>query len=192
MRKLPVLLLCLILSSCVESEDEVSGPGAAEGLDDHTEFVGRPVGSQSPAAPRVRKASRDSSAPPRSARREEPPPVWQPVTKGPRPQMLFFTAEWCMFCHQMASEAFNDPTVIRLAQSFQCVWVDADQEPQAVQRYSVESFPTVVFVGPSGEELLRVQGKQQPAQFARLMQQALARANRQESAARSESVGYER
>ena len=38
-----------------------------------------------------------------------------------RPCLLFFTAEWCTYCHQMEETAFVDPKIKQLAEQFVCV-----------------------------------------------------------------------
>ncbi len=63
-----------------------------------------------------------------------------------KPMLVFFTAEWCHFCHQMADEAFTSPQVVTLAQQFVCVLVDADREPEVCRQFRVQAFPTVQFV----------------------------------------------
>jgi thiol:disulfide interchange protein len=88
-----------------------------------------------------------------------------------KPMLVFFTAEWCHFCHKMAQEALADVQVVRLAEQFVCVVVDADAEPDACQKLRVEYFPTVQFLSPRGVTLNRVVG-QQPAQEVLLAMRA--------------------
>src|SRR5580692_7898231 len=52
-----------------------------------------------------------------------------------KPLLLFFTAKWCHFCHQMAGEAFTDPQVVNLSERFICVVVDADSQPGICQQF---------------------------------------------------------
>src|SRR5262245_51783330 len=39
------------------------------------------------------------------------------VAQG-KPMLLFFTATWCKFCHELADEAFNNPQIVSLADRF--------------------------------------------------------------------------
>ncbi len=95
-----------------------------------------------------------------------------------KPVMLFFTAPWCTYCHQMADEAFTDAQIVALADRFTCVLVDADEEPQVCQYYGVRGFPTVQFLAASGQPLSRVVGKQPPHQLLLEMHSALQEVTR--------------
>jgi thiol:disulfide interchange protein len=89
------------------------------------------------------------------------------------PVMLFFTAEWCHFCHQMAEDAFTNPQVVGLSDRFVCVLVDADAEPEVCKRFRVQGFPTVQFLTPTGAPLNRLIGKKPSHQVMMAMQTAL-------------------
>jgi len=91
------------------------------------------------------------------------------------PCLLFFTAEWCTFCHQMEATAFADPTIGDLAKNFVCVLVDADQEPKICQEYAIRGYPTVQFLAADGRRLHRLVGRQSTPKLAAGMQAALER-----------------
>ncbi len=80
-----------------------------------------------------------------------------------QPVLLFFTAEWCKYCHQLADEVLSLPRNPRLARSFQCVQIDADAQPELCKQYGVTGFPTLICLGPQGQLTARLVGKQSPA-----------------------------
>jgi uncharacterized protein YyaL (SSP411 family) len=90
-----------------------------------------------------------------------------------KPMMLFFTASWCKYCHQMADEAFTHPQVVRLSGQFVCVLVDADHEGDVCRQFGVGSYPTIQFLSPRGVPLARVVGKQPGPQIMTAMESAL-------------------
>ncbi|MEX2119532.1 MAG: thioredoxin family protein [Pirellulales bacterium] len=90
-----------------------------------------------------------------------------------RPMLVFFTADWCTYCHQMADEVFTQDQVIRLAGQFVCVLVDADAEPEVCGTFQVKGYPTVQFLSPRGVPLNRVTGKQPGHELVMAMQTAL-------------------
>lgn len=90
-----------------------------------------------------------------------------------KPMLLFFTAEWCHFCHQMADEAFTHPQVVSLSQHFVCVLVDADAEPGVCRQFQVTGYPTIQFLSPRGVPLERIVGKKPGHQLMMAMQAAL-------------------
>ncbi|QDT00064.1 thioredoxin family protein [Adhaeretor mobilis] len=92
-----------------------------------------------------------------------------------RPILLFFTADWCTYCHQMEDDAFRDPRVQSLANQFTCIMIDADAEPQVCQRYSVTGFPTIKLFSPTGQALQTLKGKQTSEQLLQGMNAALQR-----------------
>ncbi len=92
-----------------------------------------------------------------------------------KPCLLFFTAEWCTFCHQMEATAFADPTIGELAKQFVCVLVDADREPGVCRDFAIDGYPTVQFLAADGRRLHRLVGRQSTPQLATGMQAALER-----------------
>ncbi len=90
-----------------------------------------------------------------------------------KPMMLFFTASWCHYCHQMEAEAFTFPQAVKLAGQFTCVLIDADAEAAVCQMFHVRGYPTIQFVSPGGAPLNRIVGKQPGQQLVMEMQAAL-------------------
>lgn len=77
-----------------------------------------------------------------------------------KPMLLFFTAEWCKYCHQMANEVLVQDAVVELSRNFVCVLVDADAEPDVCRKFEVRGFPTIQFVSARGARLNHITGKQ--------------------------------
>lgn len=90
-----------------------------------------------------------------------------------KPLLVFFTANWCDYCHQMADEALLDPKVVRLGRQFICVRVDADSEQTVCQQLQVPAYPTLLFLSPRGVPLERVVGKRAGHEVLMAMQSAL-------------------
>ncbi len=91
------------------------------------------------------------------------------------PCLLFFTAQWCTYCHQMEATAFQDRSVGKLAKQFVCVLVDADREPAVCQEYAIDGFPTILFLAADGRPLHRLVGRQPTPELISGMQAALQR-----------------
>src|SRR5215469_10283568 len=100
-------------------------------------------------------------------------PGYQAARRQQKPMMIFFTAQWCTYCRQMANEAFLQEVVVSLSRQFVCVLVDADAEPAACREFGVRSFPTIQFVSARGVRLNRLVGKQPPQELIAQMQAAL-------------------
>jgi thioredoxin-related protein len=90
-----------------------------------------------------------------------------------KPMLLFFTAEWCRYCHKMAADAFINPDVCQLADHFICVEIDADAEPEVCSHFAVQGYPTVLFISPTGTPLNRLVGQKPGRQLLSAMQSAL-------------------
>lgn len=93
--------------------------------------------------------------------------------KHGKPLLLFFTADWCRYCHQMADGAFKQKPVVKLSDRFVCVLIDADREQELCQQLEVRMFPTVLFVSADGAALGRITGKQPSHKLVIEMQSAL-------------------
>lgn len=99
-----------------------------------------------------------------------------------KPMLVFFTAEWCTYCHQMEADAFKQDSVISLSKQFVCILVDADCEPNVCRDFRVKGYPTIQFLSPRGVPLNRVTGKQPGAQLVMQMQAALQAVARRDGA----------
>lgn len=77
-----------------------------------------------------------------------------------RPMVIDFTAEWCGACQRLSRETFNDPGVASEAARFTPIRVDAtttdDRVAGYMERYEVLGLPTVVIIGPDGQERARL------------------------------------
>ncbi len=104
-----------------------------------------------------------------------------------KPMLLFFTAEWCHFCHQMADEAFTHPQVVSLSEHFVCILVDADAEHDVCRQFQVTGYPTIQFLSPRGVPLERIVGKKPGHQLMMAMQAALQNVARRDDAAEEAS-----
>jgi thioredoxin-related protein len=98
---------------------------------------------------------------------------YEKALRDGKPMFVFFTAEWCNFCHQMAEEAFTHPQVVALSGHFVCILVDADAEPEVCKQFHVQGYPTIQFLSPRGVPMNRIKGKQPGAQLITAMQAAL-------------------
>lgn len=104
---------------------------------------------------------------------------YQRAQQENKPMLVFFTAQWCSFCHQMEAEAFTDGQVVHLATQFVCILVDADRESKVCEEFRVRGYPTIQFLSARGVPLNRLTGKRPAVQLVSQMQAALmAIANR--------------
>jgi thiol:disulfide interchange protein len=105
----------------------------------------------------------------------------QAASEG-KPMLVFFTAGWCKFCHQMADEAFTHPQVVNLSGHFVCILIDADAEPAVCRQFQVTGFPTIQFLSARGTPLERIVGKKPGHQVMMAMQAALQNVARNDDA----------
>lgn len=93
--------------------------------------------------------------------------------KADLPMLVFFTAKWCSYCHQMEQDAFADNAVATLAKRFVCVLVDADAEPEVCEKFALGGLPTIQFMTSHGVPLNRVTGRRPAEQILSQMEDAL-------------------
>ena len=60
------------------------------------------------------------------------------ATEKNLPCLLFFTAEWCTYCHDMQETAFTNAAVGDLAQGFVCVEIDGNRHEDILPTLSSE------------------------------------------------------
>lgn len=184
-----ILALFLIFSGC-----DVKQSTPPQGSD-HVGGAPRPIGDLSATSP-FSPAVQDAPIAP--AKPKPPARVtfvsnfqegYEIAQHDGKPMLLFFTAEWCKFCHQMADEAFIDGQVVTLADRFVCVMIDADVEGDVCRHFRVRQYPTLQFVSHEGAALHRMVGKRPSQEVVAGMHaalQALARAESDNRMARAE------
>lgn len=97
-----------------------------------------------------------------------------------RPVMLDFYADWCVSCKEMEHSTFTDPEVIAALRRAVLLRADVtsdDRDDRALlAHFGIYGPPTIAFYGPNGRERrsLRVVGYMKPAQFASVVQRAMA------------------
>ncbi len=70
-----------------------------------------------------------------------------------------FYTDWCSWCRRLESEVLTDRQVREQLDRLVAVRLDAEGDGRAdAQEFNIESYPTMVFLGPDGEELERIVG----------------------------------
>ena len=72
--------------------------------------------------------------------------------------MIDFTAKWCAACRELERGPFSNTKVIKAASKLQRFRVDGtnQNDPRvqaAVKKFSVQGFPTVIFLDANGKEI---------------------------------------
>ena len=65
--------------------------------------------------------------------------------------MIFFWAEWCVYCDLLRKEVFSDPKVHEVFdRDFLAVSVNIEKDPELAVKYKARALPTLVFLNPDG------------------------------------------
>jgi thioredoxin:protein disulfide reductase len=96
-----------------------------------------------------------------------------------KPVIIDFGADWCIPCRRLDEDTFHDPRVTEQLKSFVAVKADLTREsdPKITalkSQYDVHGVPTIVFIGPDGQERrdLRQLEFVPPDEFLELMKKA--------------------
>ena len=93
-----------------------------------------------------------------------------------RPLLVHFHAKWCGPCQIMNREVLSDPSVLRqLEASVIAVKIDADEHPDLIQRFGIQSLPTDLFLDPSGMVLEQTSGLRERDRYVSLIARVDAR-----------------
>jgi thioredoxin-like negative regulator of GroEL len=94
--------------------------------------------------------------------------------KSGRPAMVDIWAVWCVPCKEMDKTTYVDPNVVRGAERFVPLKVDADVKTSFIERYDVDAYPTLLFLDGDGREITRWRGAIDAATLSGLMDKVLA------------------
>jgi thiol:disulfide interchange protein DsbD len=75
-----------------------------------------------------------------------------------KPAMLYFTADWCAPCVELKKYVFSDKRVAVASRRLVNVYIEVDQNYDALATYKVRGIPTIFFVSPAGEIISRYAG----------------------------------
>lgn len=89
--------------------------------------------------------------------------------------MIDAMASWCGPCKLMDAQAFQHPKFKELAKDFVLLKVDADIDKGFARKYSIDAFPSVIFVNKEGKEVHRFVGYSSPEQVFGEMKTALSK-----------------
>jgi len=91
-----------------------------------------------------------------------------------KPLMIDFYTDWCGWCKKLDETAYRDSKVVELSKKFVCLKLDGDREgAEAVKKYRIRGYPTILFLNSSGEEVERVVGYREAADFEGVMREVL-------------------
>ena len=99
-----------------------------------------------------------------------PEPVASALTtarEAGRLLLVDFYADWCGPCQVMETRVLTDAEVRKALEGFQTLKLDTDKYPEPSRGYRVVGLPTLLVLGPDGEELYRHEGPIEPAKLAR-------------------------
>lgn len=92
-----------------------------------------------------------------------------------KPLFLYWGADWCPYCKKLEATIFIREEFIRLSQQF--VPLDlSNGDSEVIQhsdRFRIYGLPTVIVFSPSGEELTRIPGGTDMAQYAAVLELTL-------------------
>lgn len=95
--------------------------------------------------------------------------VFQEAQQQDKPLVLWLTAFWCGYCQRMDETTLSNDEVIALLNAFFIpVRVEESQRPDIDLRYNQNGWPTIAFLTPGGDDILRVNSLA-PEQFIALL-----------------------
>lgn len=73
--------------------------------------------------------------------------------------MIDFYTDWCGWCKRLDKDTYSNAAVIKSAEQFVSIKLDADRAGKPVaKKYGVSGYPTILFVDAKGEEYGRIGG----------------------------------
>ncbi|TVS19480.1 MAG: DUF255 domain-containing protein [Planctomycetaceae bacterium] len=105
--------------------------------------------------------------------------------------LLHFYADWCGPCKHLTREVYPRPDISSaISQNYIPVKIDVQRSPELARHYGVQSFPTDIFLEPSGRVVHRMTTPAEPGKYLQVLHQFAASQHRtpplQPSAPRAE------
>jgi thiol:disulfide interchange protein len=75
-----------------------------------------------------------------------------------KPVLVYFTASWCGPCQVMKKEAWADESIIDVADNYNMVMIDIDENPEVSKKHQVRGVPTMIALSNDKEEQDRMVG----------------------------------
>ena len=93
-----------------------------------------------------------------------------------RPVLLYWGAEWCPFCHTLKTKVFSRPEFIAKSHLFLPVYLDGDDDGAQKwgEQFGIQGYPTLIVLDPDRREIIRLGAGRDVAQYAALLDTALA------------------
>ena len=89
--------------------------------------------------------------------------------------MLEFYADWCNWCRRLETDTFSVPAVRRELEEIVSMKMDAEKDgADLAHQFGVDSYPTMVFLDPAGNEMDRILGYLPPDLFLRRIERIRA------------------
>ncbi len=80
--------------------------------------------------------------------------------------MIEFYTDWCNWCRRLESDTFSAPAVEKELEQMVALRLNAERDGnELAERFSVDSYPTMVFLDPTGHEMDRIVGYLPPDAF---------------------------
>jgi thiol-disulfide isomerase/thioredoxin len=81
------------------------------------------------------------------------------------PMIIDFYTDWCKWCKVLDTVTYVDPIVIGLSADNIFVKINAEVDTLLAQEYGISGYPTILITKPTGEEIDRIWGYMEPADF---------------------------
>jgi thiol-disulfide isomerase/thioredoxin len=92
-----------------------------------------------------------------------------------KPLMIDFYTDWCSWCKELDAKVYPDKTVVKEAQNWVSIRIDAEKRPDVASAYGVTGYPTIIFAANSGIPIDTVTGFAPAPEFLQEMQSARAK-----------------
>lgn len=84
--------------------------------------------------------------------------------------MIFFHADWCMYCHKLEKNAFADREIAEYINThFIPVKIDTEKDRKTPARFGVRGLPDIRFLTAEGEGIARIPGYVEGSQLLTLL-----------------------